>query len=205
VRAVVEFVSAVTLAVTQDERVCQCSRTRRDMDRITSSEIQAAKNVEPAGRVPGPASDGVVDDSGPDEHEDDTGKEAAALSNSTDCKSNTVSVSTLSESWERLQNSRNSGEHPLVHCIQEIGDSVTSHRGLGKDVHEAEVVKSTDELAGLVGEGKRVAPEEPLERDNSGGHDGEPDEGQGRLASSQTRVEESAVVISILRSTDVRR
>jgi hypothetical protein len=49
-----------------------------------------------------------------------------------------------------------------------------------------------------VREGKRVAPEEPLEGHNCGGHDREPDERESRLASGQAGVEESAVVVSIL-------
>jgi hypothetical protein len=74
---------------------------------------------------------------------------------------------------------------------------------LSKDILEAEVVKSTDELASMVGESNRVTPEEPLERDNSGSHDRKPDERESRLASGQTRVEESAVIINILCLMDV--
>ena len=72
--------------------------------------------------------------------------------------------------------SRNGGEHSLIHCIQEIRNSAASDRRLSQNIHETEVVKSTDEFAGLVGKGERVTPEEPLERDYSRGHDGEPDE-----------------------------
>jgi hypothetical protein len=71
---------------------------------------------------------------------------------------------------------RDGSEHCLVPCIQEIRNPGATDRRLCKDILEAEVVKSTDELAGVVGEGKRVTPEEPLERDNSGSHDRKPDE-----------------------------
>jgi hypothetical protein len=71
---------------------------------------------------------------------------------------------------------RDGSEHCLVPCIQEIRKSSAANRGLSKYILEAEVVKSTNELAGVVGEGKRVTPEEPLERDNSGSHDRKPDE-----------------------------
>ncbi len=40
-------------------------------------------------------------------------------------------------------------------------------------------------------EGEGVAPEEPLEGDQTGRGDRQPDEGQGRLASRKTRVEET--------------
>lgn len=99
---------------------------------------------------------------------------------------------------------RDGGKHALVDRIQQIRVSAASHRGLSQNVHETKVVKSTDELAGLVGKCKRVTPEEPLERDYGRGHDGEPDEREGRLASGQAGVEESAVVISILRTMCVQ-
>jgi hypothetical protein len=47
-----------------------------------------------------------------------------------------------------------------------------------------------------VGESKRVTPEEPLEGDDGGGHDGEPDQGQRRLSPSQTGIEETAEGLS---------
>lgn len=60
-----------------------------------SSEVEVAEDVEPAGRIPGPAGDGVVDDSAPDEHENDTGQETTALSDSADGKSNAEHVSAM--------------------------------------------------------------------------------------------------------------
>lgn len=37
-----------------------------------------------------------------------------------------------------------------------------------------------------MGEGQRVAPEEPLEGDDADGHDGEPEEGEGGFSTGET-------------------
>jgi hypothetical protein len=49
-----------------------------------------------------------------------------------------------------------------------------------------------------VGESERVTPEKPLERDDGGGHDREPDQGQRRLSPSKTGIEEAAEGLSAL-------
>lgn len=66
------------------------------MDRTATGKIIAGKVEEPAIGVPGPVGDGIVDDSGPEEHEDNGREDAASVGYSTDGKSRTVGVSTIS-------------------------------------------------------------------------------------------------------------
>lgn len=59
------------------------------MDGAAAGEVVVGQLGEPAVGVPGPVGDGVVDDGGPDEHEDDGGEHAAAVSDGTDGESGT--------------------------------------------------------------------------------------------------------------------
>lgn len=52
------------------------------------------------------------------------------------------------------------------------------------------MVEVTD-ITTSVAEGERIAPEEPLESYDTNGHHGKPDEGERRLATRETRVEEA--------------
>lgn len=90
----------------------------------------------------------------------------------------------------------NRSEHALVHGKQQIGNLSRSHGGSCENISEANVVQVAEELAGTVGEGERVTPEEPLEGDHGCGHDGEPDERQGGLSPCQTGIEEARERIS---------
>lgn len=60
------------------------------MDGAAAGEVVVGELGEPAVGVPGPVGDGIVDDGGPDEHEDDGGEHAAAISNSADGEGRTV-------------------------------------------------------------------------------------------------------------------
>lgn len=157
---------AATLA--QHDGVRQSRRAGRDVHGGSASEVEAAHLGDPAGWVPGPAGDGVINDGGPDEHEDDAGQHAAALGDSADG-----------------QGDGDGGEHALVDSEQQVGDLGRADGGGGQHVAEAEVLEVTEELACRVREGQRVAPEEPLEGDDGGGHDGEPDEGEGGLPAGE--------------------
>jgi hypothetical protein len=63
---------------------------------------------------------------------------------------------------------------------------------MGQHIAEPDIFQIAEELACSVGEGERETPEEPLEGDDRGCHDGEPDQGQRRLSPSQTGIEEAA-------------
>lgn len=56
----------------------------------SAGEVETAHAVYPARGVPGPASDGVVDDGGPDEHVDDAGEHPTAFSDCTDGECDSV-------------------------------------------------------------------------------------------------------------------
>lgn len=75
----VQLVSAVPAAFAEHQRVCQRSGARRDMHGCPTGEIKATHNGDPAVRVPRPTSNGIVDDGGPEEHENNTGEHAATL------------------------------------------------------------------------------------------------------------------------------
>ena len=53
------------------------------------------------------------------------------------------------------------------------------------------IFQITNIFSSAVREGKRVTPEEPLERDYCGSHDGEPNQRQSRLSTSKTGIEET--------------
>ena len=173
-RSVVELVCAVASSLSKHHRVSQGSRSRRDVDGGASSIVEASEAVGPATGVPSPASDGVVDDSSPDEHEDDAGKHAATLSHGTGGQSD-----------------GDGREHALVNGKEQVGDVGAGDRGLSEDVAEAEVGQVTNERSSGVGESQGIAPEEPLEAADCRGHNGKPDERKRRLAPRKAGVEEA--------------
>lgn len=61
------------------------------MDGNSTSEVETVYLEYPACRIPCLACDGVVDDGGPDEHEDDAGKHAASLCGCANCECGSVS------------------------------------------------------------------------------------------------------------------
>ena len=70
VGAIVELMGAVAAALSQHKRVGQGSCTGADVHWGTAGEVEATELVDPAGRVPRPACDGVVDHGRPNEGED---------------------------------------------------------------------------------------------------------------------------------------
>lgn len=63
VRAVGEAMAGVVaMALAEHETVGESGGARGDVDGGSAGEVETAKFVDPAGRVPGPACDGVVDD-----------------------------------------------------------------------------------------------------------------------------------------------
>ena len=94
------------------------------------------------------------------------------------------------------RNLRDSSEHTLVNGEKQIRDLGAADGGLSQDVHEAEVGQVSHEGPSGVGEGEGVAPEEPLEGDDAGGHDRQPYQRQCRLSARETRVEEAVEVVS---------
>ena len=173
-RTVIELMGTVASPLPEHHRVCEGGGTRRDVHRCSSRKIQPSHLVGPPTRVPRPAGDGIVDDGGPDEHENDTGQHAPTLRDGT-----------------RSQGDSDGREHALIYGEEKIGDLVGADGGACKNVHEAEIREVTDEWAGRVGECQRIAPEEPLEAGDARGHDGEPYQREGRFASSKSGVEEA--------------
>ena len=69
------------LATTEDHGVCERRKTGADFDGATTSIIQHAIVESPAVDIPYPASDGAVDDCGPDESKDHGRKKTPAFGN----------------------------------------------------------------------------------------------------------------------------
>lgn len=159
VGTVVQFVSTVTATFSEHQRVGQSGGARGNVDRGATSKVKTTHVEGPAGAVPGPASNGIVDDGGPDEGEDHGGQDATTLGGSTDGEGN-----------------GDGGEHALVNGKHEIRNLAGSDRGGTENIAETNVAQVTDELAGGVREGEGIAPEEPLEGNEAGGGNGKPNE-----------------------------
>lgn len=159
VGTVVQLVSTVTATFSEHQRVSQSGGAGGNMDRGATGKVKTTHVEGPAGAVPGPASNGIIDDGGPDEGEDHGGQDATTLSGSTNGEGN-----------------GDGGEHALVNSKHEIGDLARSDRGGTENIAESNVAQVTNELAGGVGEGEGIAPEEPLEGDEAGGGNGKPNE-----------------------------
>lgn len=128
VRAIVQLVRAMTTSLAQHHRVSERGAPRRNMHGRATCKVQPAELIRPPGRVPRPAGDGVIDDGGPDKHEDDAWKHAAALGDGThgECDGD-------------------SAKHALIDGEEEVGDAGRAHRGLREDILEAEVGEVADE------------------------------------------------------------
>lgn len=76
---------AVPAAFAEHDRVCKSRCPRRDVNRCATREVEAAHFVDPPSRVPGPASDGVVNESSPNEHKDHAREHTATISRCAYC------------------------------------------------------------------------------------------------------------------------
>lgn len=92
------------------------------MNRCATSKIQAPHLVTPSAGVPSPAGDRVINNSCPDEHEDDTGQHAAALGDGSGGESD-----------------GNGAEHALVDGEEQIREARRADGWTGEDVLEAKV------------------------------------------------------------------
>ncbi|KAI6761597.1 hypothetical protein HG531_002150 [Fusarium graminearum] len=126
--AVVELMGSVTTALAQHHGVGQSSTSRSNVHRGTSGKVQATHLVGPAIRVPSPTCDGVVDDSGPHEDEDDAGEHPATLGDGSG-----------SESYGQGR------EHALIHGKHHVREMRRAHRRTSQDIAEAKVGQVTDE------------------------------------------------------------
>ena len=66
----------------EDHRVSQSGHTRTDFDGSATGIVHDTVIESPAIHIPGPASNGTVDEGRPEENEDHHGDQAATLSNS---------------------------------------------------------------------------------------------------------------------------
>lgn len=96
-------VVAVAGALAEHEGVGEGGGAGGDVDGAAAGEVEGAQLVEPAVGVPGPVGDGVVDDGGPDEEEDERGKDATAVSDGADGQSRTGEQRLARVWFERLR------------------------------------------------------------------------------------------------------
>lgn len=104
--SVVQLVRAMASPLAQHHRVREGGDARGDVDRRAPGEVETAHLVAPSQRAPGPAGDRIVNEGGPDEHEDDAGKHPAALGNGT-----------------RSQGHGDGREHALVEREEQVRDA----------------------------------------------------------------------------------
>lgn len=83
-------VLVVAGALAEHDAVGEGAGAGGDVDGAASGEVVRGELEEPAVGVPGPVGDGVVDDGGPDEHEDDGGEHATTVGDGTDSEGGTV-------------------------------------------------------------------------------------------------------------------
>mgnify|MGYP007051637637 CR=1 FL=1 len=114
--------SAVALALAEVDGDGESGGSGNDVDGGSSSEVETTEDEGPASAVPGPACDGVVDDGGPDEDEDEKRAETTTLRNSTDSEGSPEIRAVIGRNDERQREKhlRDACEHSLV-CSEEDG------------------------------------------------------------------------------------
>jgi hypothetical protein len=144
VRAVGKAINlAVAGALAEHQRVGEGSGAGGNVDGSTTGEVETAHLERPALRVPGPVGNGVVDDGGPDEHENDAGQHAATVSSSANSergpKGNALATLFVSNNQiPKLRNIRESREHALVEAEEEVRQG-TSNREVAENALETKV------------------------------------------------------------------
>ncbi len=84
------------------------------------------------------------------------------------------------------------GNTDLIEAIEKFRDKGRTRARQSKRIDQAKVMQVADEAVGGRGrEGKGVAPEVPLERDDAEGAHASPYHAKSRLAPRQARVEEA--------------
>lgn len=96
---------AVAASLAEHHGVGERSRAGGDVNWSSTGEIEAAELVDPSRRVPRPAGNRIIDDGGPDEHEDESWQNATALGSGADREGNC-----------------NACEHALVDGEEEVWD-----------------------------------------------------------------------------------
>lgn len=91
---------------------CKSRSPRRNMHRSASGKVKSSEFVHPAVWVPCPASDGIVYESCPDEHEDDARKEATSLTDGTDKECDSQA-----------------SEHSLIDGVHQVWDVFAANTG----------------------------------------------------------------------------
>jgi hypothetical protein len=86
---------------------------------------------------------------------------------------------------------RDGRKHALVEAKEQVRHLGAADAGLAQYLHQAKVGEVPDVGAARVGEGERVAPEEPLEADDGYRYQGQPYQRQGGLSACKTTVEEA--------------
>ena len=156
----------------QHPRVRKRRHTRADLDRAATGPVQHTVLVSPAVRVPHPVGNRAVHEGRPPEDENHAGHDSTPLRHGTD-----------------RQRSSDSAEHHLVKRIEQSRNEGRSDRRGAEDALETEMVHVADEaVRSGRAEGEGEAPKVPLENDDAGAHHGDPEHGQGGLATGETGV-----------------
>ena len=87
--AELDFMGSITSSLANNEGICQSSRTRGDVNRSTTGEVEATQVEYPSSGIPRPAGYWVVDEGRPNKHKDDAGGQSASLCDRTSSQRNT--------------------------------------------------------------------------------------------------------------------
>lgn len=150
-------------ATTEDAGVCKTTDTRADFDGAATSVVKDTPFIGPAIGVPDPVGDRAVDYGCPDEAEDHSGEETAALSDAAhdDCEGDCA-------------------EHALVESKEQLGHERGGRGGRGEYVAKANGAEVADEgVGGGRRESEGEAPEIPLRDGDGTAHEAGPNHRKG--------------------------
>lgn len=172
-RLAVGLVVRICLPLAEGQGVGQRRPTRSNVHGAAASKIQRGQVVQPAIRVPRPASDGAVHDRSPEEPEDEGWDDATTLESTADHDLHGTGA-----------------EQELVEAESNIRDRRVADRRGGHHVAQPKVGEVTDEGARRAAVGQGEAPEHPLEGGDCPDHEGLEEEGEGGLAAGEASVQE---------------
>lgn len=165
---------AAVKSLSKDKCVCKRRPSGSNVDRSTTSKVERRQVVKPAIGVPGPASNGAVDNGSPQEGKYQGRNDAATLKGSTNHDLDGASA-----------------EEKLVQAEHNLRDEGRTRRRRNLDIHEAEVGEVANEGTGGAAVGERVTPEHPLESGDGHDHEGLEEQRERRFPARETAVEQT--------------
>lgn len=180
------------LATPKHHGVGESGATRDDLDGAATGVVQTPPLEEPSIRIPGPIGHGAVYDCGPKPDEDHHGDQTTAFcytAHDNGSRDGTeLHLARGCEPTSLLARWLCTVRAYLVERIQQFGNQRAAGAGMRKYTLQAKLIQVSDEAIGGWTKSERVSPKVPLKGDDRGREHAGPDEGEGRLSASKTRV-----------------